>query len=103
MSGSRRRAGPRDLARAHVRRRAGRTAARRRVGGNLAVAKVGFFLEQHRAQLMVEDHHLDRLRAHVPAHPMYLDRGKRESGRLLAGWNLVVPERVIERTWAEVA
>jgi predicted transcriptional regulator of viral defense system len=68
----------------------------------VAVAKVGFYLEQHREQLMVEDRHLDRLRAHAPANPMYLERGKREPGKLLAGWNLVVPERVINRTWADV-
>jgi len=29
----------------------------------------------------------------------YLD-SRRESGRLVSGWNLVVPERVLERTWA---
>ena len=34
--------------------------------------------------------------------PMYLERGKRESGRLLTRWNLVVPERMENRTWAEV-
>jgi predicted transcriptional regulator of viral defense system len=69
----------------------------------VAVAKVGFYLEQHREQLMVEDRHLDRLRAHAPSHPMYLERGKREPGKLLTGWNLVVPERVLNRTWADVA
>ena len=69
----------------------------------VAVAKVGFYLEQHREHLMVEDRHLDRLRAHAPSHPMYLERGKREPGRLLTGWNLVVPERVRNRTWANVA
>jgi predicted transcriptional regulator of viral defense system len=69
----------------------------------VAVAKVGFYLEQHREQLMVEDRHLERLRPRAPAQPVYLERGKRESGRLQAGWNLVVPERVLMRTWADVA
>jgi hypothetical protein len=69
----------------------------------VAVAKVGFYLEQHREQLMVEDRHLGRLRPHAPAQPVYLQRGKRESGRLQVGWNLVVPERVLKRTWADVA
>ncbi|MBW2261118.1 MAG: transcriptional regulator, partial [Deltaproteobacteria bacterium] len=68
----------------------------------VAVARVGFFLEQHRDQLMVEEHHLARLQEHAPSHPMYLDRSKREPGRLLARWNLVVPEWVLNRTWAEV-
>jgi len=66
------------------------------------VARVGFFLEQHRDQLMVEEHHLARLREHAPTQPMYLDRSKRESGKLIARWNLVVPEWVLNRAWAEV-
>lgn len=71
-------------------------------GSAVTVAKVGFYLDQHREELMVEDRHLDRLREHAPSHPMYLERGKREPGKLLAHWNLVVPERVLNRTWAEV-
>ncbi|MHB8911048.1 MAG: hypothetical protein ACYDAA_19405 [Syntrophales bacterium] len=68
----------------------------------VTVAKVGFYLEQHREELMVEEWHLDRLREYAPSHPMYLERGKREPGKLLARWNLVVPERVLNRAWAEV-
>ena len=51
---------------------------------------------------MVEDRHLERLRKHAPSRPTYLDRGRRESGRLQKRWNLVVPEQVLGRTWAEV-
>jgi len=68
----------------------------------LTAARVGFFLEQHREQLMVEDRHLDVLRALAPSQPRYLD-AKRESGKLVAAWNLVVPERVLSRAWAEVS
>ncbi len=68
----------------------------------VTVARVGFYLEQHREELMVEDHHLDRLRARTPRQPMYLERGKRESGKLLSRWNLVVPTRILNRSWAEV-
>jgi predicted transcriptional regulator of viral defense system len=68
----------------------------------LTVARVGFFLEQHREELMVEDKHIDALRAHAPSQPRYLD-GKREPGKLVPGWNLIVPERVLERSWQEVA
>ena len=63
--------------------------------------RVGFFLEQHRDQLMVEDQHLARLQAQAPSHPTYLERSRREPGRLLARGKLVVPERVLNRTWAE--
>lgn len=72
------------------------------LGSSLTVARLGFYLEQHRDALMVEDRHLEALRPHAPTQPRYLD-SKRESGRLVSGWNLVVPERVLERTWVEVA
>jgi len=72
------------------------------LGNATTAAKVGFFLDQHRQELMVEDRYLDRLRAHRPRAPHYLDRSRRRSGRLVAGWRLVVPEEVLERSWAEV-
>ncbi len=68
----------------------------------LTVARVGFFLEQHREKLMVEDRHLKPLLAHAPKQPTYLDR-RRETGKLVPRWNLVVPERVLSRAWGEVA
>jgi hypothetical protein len=68
----------------------------------LTTARVGFFLEQHRDGLFVEERHLAPLRSHAPRQPIYLDRG-RESGRLMKPWNLVVPDRVLKRAWAEVA
>jgi predicted transcriptional regulator of viral defense system len=71
-----------------------------RVGSALTAARVGFFLEQHREALMVEDHHLDALREKVPSQAAYLDPA-REPGRLLPGWNLVVPEEVLNRSWQE--
>jgi len=68
----------------------------------ITAARVGFFLEQHREELFVEEQHLEALREHAPRQPRYLDR-EREAGRLVKRWNLVVPERVIHRAWAEVA
>lgn len=67
----------------------------------LTVARVGFFLEQHRDKLMVEDRHLETLHANAPVQPRYLDR-RRESGKLVPRWNLVVPQRVLSRTWLEI-
>jgi predicted transcriptional regulator of viral defense system len=72
------------------------------LGNATTGAKVGFFLEQHCEQLMVEDRHLEPLRAIRPRQPHYLDRAKRKSGRLVSEWNLVVPRGVIEREWDEV-
>ena len=72
------------------------------LGNATTGAKVGFFLEQHRESLMVEDRHIEALRALRPRQPHYLDRAKRTSGLLLSEWNLVVPGEVLERTWGEV-
>jgi hypothetical protein len=35
--------------------------------------------------------------------PHYFSRRNRRSGKLVAGWNLVVPAEVLERRWQEVA
>ncbi len=73
-----------------------------RLGTATTVARVGVFLDQHRERLFVEDAHLERLWAHAPKDPRYLD-GSREPGRLVHPWNLIVPERVLEQRWGEVA
>lgn len=73
-----------------------------KLGSALTAARIGFFVEQHREQLMAEERHLDALRVLAPYQPRYLD-ARREPGKLVAGWNLVVPERVLQRTWAEVS
>ena len=72
------------------------------LGSAVTAARVGFFLEQHRDALSVEDRHLEALRELAPRQPSYLER-RREPGRLVKAWNLVVPQRVLDRTWAEVA
>lgn len=71
-----------------------------RRGSSLTVGRVGFYLERHRDILMVEDRHLEALRDRAPRQPLYLDRA-REPGKLVAGWNLIVPERVLSQAWEE--
>ena len=73
-----------------------------KLGSALTAARVGFFLEQHREALMVEDKHLEPLRRLRPRQPRYLD-ARRKPGKLVAAWNLIVPDDVLGRTWAEVA
>jgi predicted transcriptional regulator of viral defense system len=73
----------------------------RTLGSALTAARVGFFLEQHREALMVEDKHPDPLRRLRPRQPRYLDT-RRKPGKLIAEWNLIVPDDVLGRTWAEV-
>ena len=67
----------------------------------VTAARVGFFLEQHRDDLFVEDRHLETLEAHRPSQNRYLDRS-REPGKLVGRWRLIVPERVLNRSWEEV-
>ncbi len=73
-----------------------------RLDNATTIAKVGLFLEQHRDGLMVEDRHLERLRKKRPRVPHYLSRGDRRSGKLVSGWNLVVPAEVLDRRWQEI-
>jgi predicted transcriptional regulator of viral defense system len=65
-------------------------------------AKVGFYLEQHREALMVDEKHIKLLQQFRPRQPHYLERSRRKTGRLILNWNLVVPQEIIDRSWAEV-
>ena len=65
-------------------------------------AKVGFFLGQHKEPLMVDDVHLQPLRKLRPRQPHYLMRGKRKGGRWVKEWNLMVPNEILNQSWAEV-
>lgn len=71
------------------------------LGNATTVAKVGFFLEAHRERLMVSDTQLASLRRHRPRQPHYFERRGAGKGRLVAGWNLVIPESVMNQTWEE--
>ncbi len=72
-----------------------------KLGSGLTAARLGFFLEQHREDLMVEEHDLDALRALGPSQPRYFD-AKRQSGKLISQWNLIVPFFLLSRNWEEV-
>jgi len=74
-----------------------------RLGSALTVARVGFFLEQHKDELLVEDRHLEALHARAPTQPRYFARRHRKGGKLIPRWNLIVPEQVLTRAWAEIA
>lgn len=65
------------------------------------IAKLGFFLEQHKEQFKIDENALKRLEAKKPSGIHYIDRSKRESGKFIQRWNLVVPSQIIERTWEE--
>jgi len=63
-------------------------------------AKVGFFLEQHREAFFVEEDFLNDLERQVPRQPLYLE-GRSKKGRLDKRWNLIVPGKVLKRSWEE--
>lgn len=65
------------------------------------IAKLGFFLEQHKEQFKVDENTLNLLEAKKPNGIHYLERTKRESGKFIQRWNLIVPNKIIERTWEE--
>lgn len=71
-------------------------------GKPTTAARVGFFLQQHREALMVDEKQLGKLRKLAPRQPHYLERRNRSGGTLLKDWNLIVPEDVVNRSWAEV-
>ncbi len=71
------------------------------LGSALTAARVGYFLEQHREQFFVTDDHLEQLARLAPRQPRYFDR-ERAAGSLVKRWNLIVPPRVMLRSWAEV-
>lgn len=66
----------------------------------LTAARVGFFLDQHREEWMVEEQHLTALARHAPSQPRYLSP-RREPGKLVARWNLIVSEYILRRQWEE--
>lgn len=72
------------------------------LGNSTTAAKVGFFLDQHRETLMVDNSYLNELKALCPKQPHYLERQKRKSGNLISDWNLIVPDIIINRSWAEI-
>jgi predicted transcriptional regulator of viral defense system len=65
------------------------------------IAKLGFFLEQHQENFNVKEEQLIRLEKNIPSGYHYLNRHKRESGKFIKRWHLVVPEYIINRGWEE--
>lgn len=64
-------------------------------------AKLGFFLEHFKEQFGVNESILKVLEAKKPDGIHYLERGKREPGKFLKRWNLVVPTHIIDHSWDE--
>lgn len=73
------------------------------LGNATTAAKAGLLLEMHRTALGVADRDLERLETARPRAAHYLDRHTRSGGRLIARWNLIVPETMLARDWEELS
>jgi len=51
--------------------------------------------------LMVGDKDLKRLQRLAPKQPHYMSPRDSSKGRLVAGWNLIVPTAILDRAWEE--
>ena len=67
------------------------------------VAKVGYFLEQLPKHLAVDTKYIEALLPHIPKQPFYMDtaRKKKNNGRYIRKWKLIVPNYVADRKWEE--
>ncbi len=65
------------------------------------VSKVGYFLEQRPPHLMVDQAYIQRLLPYIPKQPLYMNRNRREKGKYVEKWKLIVPFEIIERQWEE--
>jgi predicted transcriptional regulator of viral defense system len=65
------------------------------------IAKLGFFLEEHKDHFNIDENNLKILEKNKPRGIHYFDRTKRESGKFIPRWNLIVPQKIIDRTWEE--
>ena len=51
---------------------------------------------------MVEEAHLDSLRELSPRQPHYMTRDNRRDCKWVKGWNLMIPDEILNRSWEEV-
>ena len=72
------------------------------VSNSTTTARVGFYLEQNQQRLMIDDRFLKQLEKDAPVSPVYWDRNKRNGGRLMHRWNLIVPSFILNKEWEAV-
>src|SRR3990167_2401596 len=64
-------------------------------------ARVAFFLDQHRELFGLSEKDLQAFDAIKSKSPNYLDRHSKEPNQLIARWNLIVPQSLLQRNWEE--
>lgn len=65
------------------------------------IAKVGFYLSMHKTMLNIPLNALEKLRAHRPTSPYYIDTSAKQNGQFIADWNIIVPKNLLTHDWEE--
>ena len=68
---------------------------------SVLAAKVGYFLEKREGAFSVDKEALKPLFSVIPKSPQYLDTHQKKSCRYIKHWNLIVPEKLINKTFEE--
>lgn len=71
------------------------------LNNRILAAKVGFFLEQRQGAFSVSKNLLQPLMEKKPLTPQSLVAHEREGGQLIKKWNLILPLRVLKKSWEE--
>jgi predicted transcriptional regulator of viral defense system len=66
-------------------------------------ARVGFFLDQHTDALLLDNSWIAPLLRLAPRQPHYMDRLNRKDCKLIKDWNLMVPTKILDRSWDELS
>jgi len=71
------------------------------LNNRILAAKVGCFLEQRQGAFSVNSDVLQPLMEKKPLTPQSLVAHEREGGKLVKRWNLILPLRVLKKSWEE--
>jgi predicted transcriptional regulator of viral defense system len=71
------------------------------IGNRTTAAIVGFFLDMYREKWMIPLDHLKKLKKICPNKPIYLKRSLKGPQKLISSWNLIVPQKILEKKWEE--
>ena len=71
------------------------------INNRKTAASVGFFLEMNQEKWMIPSKHLEKLKKLCPRQPVYLKRSMKGPQKFIASWNLIVPQKIIEKNWEE--
>lgn len=71
------------------------------LNNRILAAKVGFFLEQRQGAFSVSNDVLRPLMKKKPLTPQSLVAHEREGGQLVKKWNLILPLRILKKSWEE--